>query len=102
MTMASMPAVENPPRAADPRRQQLRLRRLLFASIFSLLYLIVLGIFHTQGKVDRATLLQATAIGVGLILGFTVVFCSGPNLCFTDPSLTGGPLLTAMVTILYV
>ena len=102
MSMASMPAVENPPRAADPGKQQLRLRRFLFASMFSVLYLVVLGIFHTQGKVDRATLLQATAIVVGLILGFTVVFRSGLNLRFADPSLTGGQLLTSMFTMLYV
>ena len=100
--MASMPAVETPPRAVDPRKQQLRLRRFLFASVFSVLYLIVLGIFHTQGKVDRDTLLQATAIVVGLILGFTVVFRSGLNLRFPDPSLTGGQLLTSTFTMLYV
>jgi len=100
--MASMPAIETSPRAADPRKQQLRLRRFLFASMFSVLYLIVLGIFHTQGKIDRATLLQATAIVVGLILIFTVVFRSGLNLRFSDPSLTGGQLLTSTFTMLYV
>ena len=88
--MASMPAVEKPPRVGDPRKQQLRLRRFLFASMFSVLYLIVLGIFHTQGKIDRATLLQATGIVFGLIIGFTVLFRSGLNLRFPDPSLTGG------------
>jgi diguanylate cyclase (GGDEF)-like protein len=100
--MASMPAVEKPPRVGDPRKQHLRLRRFLFASVFSVLYLIVLGIFHTQGKIDRATLLQATAIVFALIVGFTVVFRSGLNLRFPDPSLTGGQLLTSAFTMLYV
>src|SRR6478672_2233336 len=100
--MASMPAVETPPRAADPRKQQLRLRRFLFASAFSVLYLIVLGIFHTQGKIDRETLLQACAVVALLILVFCLLFRTGFNLRFPDPSLTGWQLLASVFTMLYV
>ena len=51
-------------------KQNLRLRRFLFASAFSVLYLVVLFVFHTQDKVDRATLLQACVIVLVLILAF--------------------------------
>ena len=54
--MASMPAVDNPAQVADSPKQRLRLRRFLFASAFSVLYLVVLGVFYTQGKIDRKTL----------------------------------------------
>jgi diguanylate cyclase (GGDEF)-like protein len=83
-------------------KQSLRLRRFLFASAFSVLYLIVLGIFHTQGKVDRETLLQACAVVALLILMFCLLFRTGFNLRFPDPSLTGWQLLASVFTMLYV
>ena len=42
--------------------QRLRFRRFLLASTFSVLYLVVLAIFHTQDRVDRETLVQASTI----------------------------------------
>ena len=97
-----MPAAETSPLAAVSRKQRLRLRRFLFASAFSVLYLVVLGVFHTQDKIDRATLLAALGIVVALIACFTVIFRSGLNLRFADPSLTGGQLLASAFTMLYV
>jgi diguanylate cyclase (GGDEF)-like protein len=83
-------------------KQRLRLRRFLLASAFSLLYLVVLAAFHTQGKVDRETLLQACVIVAALILAFFVVFRLDLNLHFPDPSLTEWQLLGSVFTMLYV
>jgi diguanylate cyclase (GGDEF)-like protein len=88
--------------AADPAKQSLRLRRFLFASAFSGLYLVVLAIFHTQDRIDGPTLLQACAIVGVLILAFCALFLSGQNLRFPDPSLTGWQFLASVFTMLYV
>ena len=100
--MATMPAVDPRSQAADSPKQRLRLRRFLFASAFSVLYLIVLAVFHTQDMIDRRTLLQAVALVAVLIAGFSAVFKSGLNLRFPDPSLTGGQMLASVFTMLYV
>lgn len=89
-------------RSQHNAKQRLRLRRFLFASGFSIVYLVVLGLFHTQGLIDRPTLLGACAIVAGLIAGFCALFLTGFNLRFTDPSLTGWQLLTSAFTMLYV
>ena len=83
-------------------KQRLRLRRYLQASAFSLLYLVVLAIFHGQGKVDRATLLEACALVAGLIAVFFVLFRSGINQRFRDPSLTAMQVLASVATMLFV
>jgi len=54
----------------DEFKQHLRLRRFMLASIFSVLYLLVLAIFYTQDKVDSKTLFEACAIVAAVILGF--------------------------------
>ena len=54
----------------DEARQRLRLNRFLLASGFSLVYLLVLILFHTHGKIDTSTLLEASAIVVILIVTF--------------------------------
>ena len=86
----------------DDFKQGVRLRRFLFASAFSLLYLLVLVIFYTQGGVDRDTLVQACVIVVVLVLAFFGLLRSGLNLRFPDPSLTAWQLLAAVYTMLYV
>ena len=86
----------------DELKQGLRLRRFLLASAFSLLYLVVLLIFHAQGKLDRDTLLAATAIVAGLILAFFCLFQLRWNLRFRDPSLTAAQVLAAVFTMLFV
>ena len=82
--------------------QRLRFRRFLLASTFSALYLVVLAVFHTQGKLDRETLFQASAIVAVAILAFFTLFRLRLNLRFSDPSLTGFQFLTAVFTMLFV
>ena len=82
--------------------QRIRFRRFLLASTFSAVYLVVLAIFHTQGKVDRETLVQASAIAAAAVLVFLVLFRSGLNLRFNDPSLTELQFLAAVSTMLFV
>jgi diguanylate cyclase len=88
--------------ALDEPKQRLRVRRFLLASIFSLLYLLVLFIFHTQGKIDAPTLKDACAIVVAVILGFFIAFRLGLNLRFSDPSLTVAQILAALLTMSFV
>src|SRR5829696_5849561 len=82
--------------------QRLRFRRFLLASTFSALYLVVLAIFHTQGKLDRETLIQASAIAGAAVLVLFALFRSELNLRFPDPSLTELQFLAAVCTMLFV
>src|SRR5712691_11248648 len=84
----SEPVGDLPSAPPDEFKQRLRMRRFLLASLFSVLYLLVLAIFSTQNKVDRETLIAACGIVGALILTFFVAFWSGLNLRFSDPSLT--------------
>src|SRR5947209_5535967 len=72
----------------DELNQRLRLNRFLLASAFSMLYLVVLVLFHSQGKVDLDTLVEACAIVVAVTGVLFSVFRLGLNLRFPDPSLT--------------
>jgi diguanylate cyclase (GGDEF)-like protein len=82
--------------------QYLRIRRLLVASLFSVLYLLVLAIFFTQGKVDFATLAGAAVAAAVLIAGFYALFRSNLNLRFNDPGLTDWQLFAAVLVMLVV
>jgi signal transduction histidine kinase len=93
---------DSPSPIREELKQRLRLRRYLQASAFSLLYLAVLAIFSSQGKVDHETLLQACALVGGLILAFFVLFRLGINLRFRDPSLTAMQVLASVFTMLFV
>ncbi|HVF17114.1 MAG TPA: ATP-binding protein [Steroidobacteraceae bacterium] len=96
------PSAAQPSPTQDEVNQRIRFRRFLLASTFSLVYVVVLGIFHTQGKVDRETLVQASAIATAAVLVFLVLFRSGLNLRFPDPSLTELQFLAAVSTMLFV
>jgi diguanylate cyclase (GGDEF)-like protein len=96
------PISETPSPTRDELNQRLRLRRFVQASIFSILYLLVLAIFYTQDKVDRETFLAACAIVATVIFGFFIVFRLGLNRRFPDPSLTVFQLLAAVFTMLFV
>lgn len=85
----------------DHSKQRLRIQRFLLASAFSLLYLVVLAVFYTQGKVDGVTLLASSAVVVALILVFFTAFRVGLNLRFADPSLTAFQVLAAVLTMLF-
>jgi diguanylate cyclase (GGDEF)-like protein len=102
MITALKPVADVQSRTGDPSKQRLRLRRFLLASAFSVLYLIVLGVFHTQDRIDGATLFQACAIVGALILAFCGMFVSGLNLRFPDPSLTAWQFLASVFTMLYI
>src|SRR5882757_4960495 len=93
---------EAPSPTREESKQRLRLRRFMQASIFSVLYLLVLAIFYTQDKVDRETLFEACAIVATVIFGFFIVFRLGFNRRFPDPSLTVFQLLAAVFTMLFV
>ncbi|HSC24336.1 MAG TPA: ATP-binding protein [Casimicrobiaceae bacterium] len=88
--------------SGEEAKQRLRVNRFLLASGFSIVYLLVLLPFHLQGKVDRATLLEASALVAILIATFFSAFRLGFNLRFADPSLTAWQLLAAVVTMLFV
>jgi diguanylate cyclase (GGDEF)-like protein len=94
--------VEPVPHASEASRQRLRLRRFLFASAFSLLYLVVLAVFHTQGRIDAITLLRACAVVAMLIVAFCILFVTGLNLRFPDPSLTASQFLASVITMVFV
>jgi diguanylate cyclase (GGDEF)-like protein len=98
----SEPVLDIPLPIRDEFKQQLRLRRFLVASAFSVLYLGVLAVFYTQDKVDRETFVEACAITAAFILVFFGLFRLGVNLRFADPSLTAWQLLAAIFTMLYV
>ncbi len=102
MAAAVHAALDGKTRVGDPSKQRLRLRRFLFASAFSLLYLVVLGLFLTQGRIDTTTLVQATAVVGVLIVAFSLLFLSGLNLRVADPSLTAWQFLAAVFTMLFV
>ena len=93
---------ETPSPTREESKQRLRLRRFMQASIFSVLYLLVLAIFYSQDKVDRETLFEACAIVSTIIFGFFIVFRLGLNRRFPDPSLTVFQLLAAVFTMLFV
>jgi diguanylate cyclase len=84
------------------QRQRLRIRRFTFASMFSILFVVVLMAFYTQDKIDRATLTEASVLVFVFIVAFFCLFRTGLNLRFSDPSLTGWQFLAAVVTMLYV
>jgi signal transduction histidine kinase/CheY-like chemotaxis protein len=86
----------------EEARQQLRLNRFLLASGFSTVYLLELLLFHAQGRVDTATLIEACVIVATLVVAFFAVFRLGLNLRFPDPSLTALQLLAAVFTMLFV
>jgi signal transduction histidine kinase/ActR/RegA family two-component response regulator len=96
------PLAAIPSLSGDQVKQRLRYRRFLLASAFSALYLVVLVVFHSQDKVDRETVLLASAIVAAAVLAFYALFRSGLNLRFHDPSLTGLQFLVAVFTMLFV
>src|SRR5205809_7799632 len=85
----SEPVLDIPPVTRDEFKQGLRLRRFLLASVFSVLYLVVLAVFYTQEKIDRETLLHACPIVAAFMLVFFRPFRLAPHLRFPAPTLAG-------------
>jgi diguanylate cyclase len=86
----------------EESKQQLRVRRFLLASAFSVLYLAVLFAFQLLDKVDVATFVAACGMVAAMIVLFFGLFRLGLNLRFRDPSLTAWQFLAAVYTMLYV
>jgi len=96
------PFVAAPHAQPSRRRQRIRVRRFAFASVFSIVFVGVLAVFHAQDKIDGDTLIQAALFVLAFIVAFYVIFRTGINKSFSDPSLTGWQFLAAVVTMLYV
>jgi hypothetical protein len=93
---------EAPARPRGDFKQGLRVRRFLFASAFSMMYLAVLAGFYVYDKVDRTTLLQACALVATFIAAFYCIFRFGLNLRLPDPSLTAWQFLASVFTMTYI
>jgi len=96
------PDLASPRMERVARRQRIRMRRFAFASAFSLLFVAVLALFYGQDKIDGKTLLHAALLTIAFIVTFLVIFRTGINLHFSDPSLTGWQFSAAVLTMLYV
>lgn len=83
-------------------KQVLRIRRYLLASGFSLLYLLVLFIFHIQGALTQRVLIEASVLIAFLIVLFYALLRSGLSLRMRDPSLTVAQMLCAVFTMLFI
>jgi signal transduction histidine kinase/CheY-like chemotaxis protein len=94
--------VDVPFSAREELKQRLRVHRFLLAATFSMLYVVVLALYYTQGKVDRDTVVTAVAIVAVAILIFFGLFHFRVNLRFRDPSLTSVQVATAVCTMLLV
>ncbi|HTE16267.1 MAG TPA: GGDEF domain-containing protein [Burkholderiales bacterium] len=76
-------------------QQALRLRRYFFALLTSLLVLFFLAVVHIHGYMDWEGLRwSATGMFICIVI-FYVLFRSGLNLRFRDPSLTSAQMLSA-------
>ena len=82
-------------------KQALRMRRYFAAAATSLLALGVLYACYLYGALPHDALVQVAVLIVAAILGFFVVFRTGLNLRFADPSLTLPQMLMATAVILY-
>jgi signal transduction histidine kinase/ActR/RegA family two-component response regulator len=102
MLMAVQSRSQRPLSSREETNQRLRIKRLMLASAFSLVYLVVLTLFHLQGKVDLATLLESATMVAAFIVAFYAAFRLRFNLRFPDPSLTAFQVLAAIFTMLFV
>jgi len=87
---------------SDADRQALRIRRLTMATAASALAVAVFFAAHRVGLLDRDALIFATFATAGFVAGFHVIFRTGLNLRFRDPSLTEPQIAAAAVVILFV
>lgn len=84
------------------RRKQrgLRLPQAYPVALICLLYAIGLYVFYRQGFIDAPTFASAAIAVLVVILAFHLVFRTGLNLRFADPSLMLPQLLAAMLLML--
>lgn len=87
--------------AGDETRQALRLRRYLMAAGTSMLAVVVLFVGHRFGMLPWAAAIEGTAIILVLGAVFYLLFRSGLNRRFQDPSLTTEMILSAVIVLAY-
>lgn len=85
----------------DDRRQALRIRRYLMAAGTSLLTVAALYIAYFFGIMPWPAVLEGTAMIAALALLFYLLFRSGLNRQFGDPSLTTEMIVCAIVVLSY-
>jgi diguanylate cyclase (GGDEF)-like protein len=82
-------------------RQSVRLRRFLLASATYAICVPLLVLACALGLIEREPALLVAAAMVAVNLGFYVVFRSGLNMKFADPSLTRAQVLTAVTVLMF-
>lgn len=100
MTFAKLPLAAGDG-DADPH-QALRITRNLMAVGTSLLVILLLGVYRLEGYIAPLPFAVSIALILTLCAGFYLVFRSGLNLRFADPSLTMGQVAAAVATLVYV
>jgi diguanylate cyclase (GGDEF)-like protein len=88
--------------AGPDRRQALRLRRNLMAAATSLLVVVALFVGVPLGALPMHAAWQGAAIIVFFIVLFRVLFSTGLNLRWADPSLTTEQSAVAIVTLAFI
>jgi diguanylate cyclase len=86
---------------ADPK-QALRIRRYLMGASISLVVVFLLAVSYSQGMLGLQVLVEATAIICALTALLYLVFRSGLNRRFADPSLTMEQIVLATMVMVYV
>lgn len=104
--LASAPIHEMQERRAAPQqdsaRRAARVRRLSLSFFISILYLLALTIFYTQGMLDLPTLIGATAFISLAMAAFYGIFASGFNQEAGEKQLAAPIALSALGTMLAV
>jgi diguanylate cyclase len=85
---------------ADPKQAR-RMRRFFMAVAASAMVFGLVAVAWLLGEIERHVLIQAGSMIAFFIAAFFVVFRSGVNLRFQDPSLTLPQVLAATVVVLY-
>lgn len=86
---------------ADDPKQARRMRRFLMAAAASLLIAVLVGAASILGLISRSVMINTNAAIIILLAAFFLVFRSGVNRRFADPSLTLPQIVSATAVILY-
>jgi diguanylate cyclase (GGDEF)-like protein len=84
----------------DPR-QSVRLRRFLLASATYAICLPLLALAYVLGMIERDPAVLVAAAMLAVNLGFYLVFRTGVNVRFEDPSLTRAQVLAAITVLMF-
>jgi diguanylate cyclase (GGDEF)-like protein len=92
---------DRPANPEDNEKQALRLRRWMMAAGASAIVVAVFFAAHLLDLLDRRTFWTASLVTLGFVVAFYVMFRSGLNLRYRDPSLTMPQILAASLVLLY-